>query len=166
MVETLCLLLWFESIISKHCLWTESKQYDSQYDLYFTLNPTHLQKGAWPKVSTDLKDRWRPGGASCRWPFTRWVLFHLVPSSILFQITTSRCPHPPDRVRISCFFLVLVSRHCMLMSAKWLYSSLCLLSLLCFCTVSIGSVFSQKCFFFPHRRWTFKTQIWRWWVAI
>lgn len=51
------------------------------------------------------------------------------------------------------------------MSAKWWYSSLCLLSLLCFCTVNFETVFSQKGFFSPHGRRTLKTQKWRWWVA-
>lgn len=36
-------------------------------------------------MSADFKDRWCPGGASCRWPFTRSALFHPVPLRILLQ---------------------------------------------------------------------------------
>lgn len=106
-------------------------------------------------MSADFKDRWCPGGASRRWPFTRSALFHPVPLRILLQRhpQTGAHLHPTGWDFFSLFFrfLVLLSRHCVLKPAKLWCSSCCLLSLLCCCTVNFDAVFSQR-YFLPSQK--------------
>lgn len=149
----LCLPLWLESVRQNSpCggCWTENKQPDTKdWNLYLKPNPTHFKKGFGQECPQTLKTgdvqaEHHAGGCSharlCSIQYLRILLQRHPQRGAHFH------PTGWDFFLFFPHFVVLLSHHCVLMSAKLGCSSCCLLSLLCCCAVNFDAVFSQRHF--------------------